>query len=79
MDAGSSTFFMGEIQRIFRGEGEEVMDSEWFRDNMPEDWRDDYRGNLREVQRWAAELEGQGMDTTYWRELRADAGEADGS
>lgn len=75
MDAGSSTFFMGEIRRIFRGEGEEVMDSGWFRENMPDDWRDDYRENLREVQRWAAELEGEGMDTTYWDGLREDLAE----
>ena len=88
MDAGSSTFFMGEIQRIFRGEGEEVMDSDWFRENMPDEWREDYRENLREVQRWAAEREGEALDTTYWRDLRARhagngspaaAGEADGS
>ena len=75
MDAGSSTFFMGEIERIFRGEGEEVMDSGYFRANMPEEWRDDYVENLREVQRWAGELEAGGMDTRHWEELRRRARE----
>lgn len=70
MDAGSATFFMGEIRRIFRGEGEDVMDSDWFRANMPEEWRDRYLANLEEVQRWAADLEAEGMETAYWEELR---------
>lgn len=74
MDAGSSTFFMGEIQRIFRGEGDEVMDSDWFRANMPEDWREQYRENLEAVQAWAGELEAEGMDTTYWDALRERVG-----
>ncbi len=74
MDAGSSTFFMGEIQRIFRGEGDEVMDSDWFRANMPEDWRRQYRENLEAVQAWAGELEAEGMDTTYWDALRERVG-----
>lgn len=73
MDAGSSTFFMGEVQRIFRGEGEEVMDSDWFRANMPEEWREHYRANLEAVQAWAAELEAGGMDTSYWEGLRERA------
>lgn len=68
MDAGSSTFFMGEIQRIGRGRGEELMDSDHFRSNMPEDWREDYRANLREVQHWADEHEVE-MDDRIWREL----------
>lgn len=70
MDAGSATFFMGEIRRIFRGEGEEVMDSDWFRANMPEEWRDRYLANLEEVQEWAADVEADGMETAYWEELR---------
>lgn len=75
MDAGSSTFFMGEIEGIFRGEGEAVMDSDFFRANMPEEWRDDYVENLREVQRWAADLEAEGMDTRHWEELQREARE----
>lgn len=75
LDAGSSTFFMGEIERIFRGEGEAVMDSDFFRANMPEEWRDDYVENLREVQRWAADLEAEGMDTRHWEELQREARE----
>ena len=75
MDAGSSTFFMGEIARIERGEGERIMDSDHFRENMPEDWRDAYLENLEEVQRWAAEHETE-MDTRHWRELQERAGGA---
>ncbi|MFW6192836.1 MAG: flavin reductase family protein [Gemmatimonadota bacterium] len=72
MDAGSSTFFMGEIQRIGRGRGEEVMDSDHFRSNMPEGWRKEYRENLREVQRWADEHEME-MDDRIWRGLHRKA------
>jgi flavin reductase (DIM6/NTAB) family NADH-FMN oxidoreductase RutF len=68
MDAGSSTFFMGEIQRIGRGRGDELMDSDHFRSNMPEDWHEEYLENLREVQRWADEYEAE-MDDRIWREL----------
>ena len=75
MDAGSSTFFMGEIARIRRGGGDEVMDSGWFRDHMPEEWRDEYRANLEQVQAWAAELEAAGMETSHWEELREQARE----
>lgn len=75
MDAGSSTFFMGEIRRIVRGEGEAVMDSDYFRENMPAEWHDDYVENLREVQRWAAELEAAGMDTRHWEKLQEEARE----
>lgn len=74
MDAGSSTFFMGEIQRIGRGRGDELMDSDHFRANMPEEWREHYLENLREVQRWADEHETE-MDDRIWRELHRKAQE----
>jgi flavin reductase (DIM6/NTAB) family NADH-FMN oxidoreductase RutF len=77
MDAGSSTFFMGEIRRIRRGEGEEVMDSDHFRANMPEEWRDVYLENLEAVQEWAAAHEDE-MDTRFWRALREEARETEG-
>lgn len=72
MDAGSSTFFMGEILHIQRGEGKEIMDSDHFRENMPSEWRDLYLDNLEEVQEWAAAHEDD-MDTRYWRALAAEA------
>lgn len=77
MDAGSSTFFMGEIQRIRRGEGGEVMDSDWFRENMPEEWRDSYVENLHDVQEWAAAYEEE-VDDRYWRDLHGRLRDADG-
>lgn len=79
MDAGSSTFFMGEVHRVRKGGGEAVMDSDWFRANMPEEWREEYRANLEQVQEWAAELEAGGMETGYWESLRERAGGGTGT
>lgn len=73
MDAGSSTFFMGEVRRMGRGEGEVVMDSDYFREEMPADWREEYVENLREVQEWAARHEPE-IDDRPWRELRERVG-----
>jgi len=75
MDAGASTFFMGDVARIDRGTGREVMDSEFFRENMPEDWREPYRKNLEAVQEWAAANE-PALDDRPWRELQERARQA---
>lgn len=75
MDAGASTFFMGDVVRLGRGSGREVMDSEHFRAHMPEDWREPYRKNLEAVQEWASDHEPAIRDGP-WRELRGRAREA---
>lgn len=58
MDAGPSTFFLGEaVETGTADEHEqlEVMDSEYFRENMPEEWVPLYRENKKAVQEWARE------------------------
>lgn len=75
MDAGASTFFMGDVVRIDRGTGREIMDSEFFRENMPEDWREAYRENLEAVQEWAAANE-PALDDRPWRGLQERARQA---
>lgn len=72
MDAGASTFFMGEILHVERGAGSEVMDSEHFRQHMPGAWRAAYERNLEQVQAWAR-AHAPVMDDRPWRELQQDA------
>lgn len=72
MDAGASTFFMGEIDRMERGSGDEIMDGDFFRENMPDAWREAYRENLRAVQEWAAEHEPE-VDDGPWRRLQGES------
>lgn len=74
MDAGASTFFMGDVLETHRGSGDEVMDSEYFRANVPEEWEEPYRRNLRETQEEARRMEGE-MDDRAWRRLRRSGGE----
>lgn len=77
MDAGASTFFMGDVREAGRGEGERVMDSEHFRSHVPEEWREPYRRNLRETQEEARRMEAE-LDDRPWRRLRRDADPGDG-
>jgi flavin reductase (DIM6/NTAB) family NADH-FMN oxidoreductase RutF len=77
MDAGASTFFMGEILKMERGTGAEVMDSAHFRANMPEAWRDPYLRNLEAVQAWAAR-NAPPVDDRPWRELQTAASGGEG-
>ena len=74
MDAGASTFFMGDVRRVVRGEGGDVMDADYFRQHMPEEWEEPYRQNLREAQAWAAEHEPE-LDDAPWRRLRSSGGD----
>lgn len=75
MDAGASTFFMGDVLEAGRGSGEEVMDSAYFRANAPDAWEEPYRENLRRTQQQARRMEGE-MDDRPWRRLRrSDGGE----
>lgn len=74
MDAGSSTFFMGEIEEMGRGSGDRLMDSGYFRTHMPEEWREPYLENLETAQEQAQEWEG-GMDDGPWQRLQERAAE----
>lgn len=66
MDAGPSTFFLGEAENVERHPNFEELDlleSDYLRENLPEERREDYRTNKRKVQeRAAGHLE---VDPTY--------------
>lgn len=53
MDAGASTFFLGDVLRVRRGAGERVMTAAHFRANLPVAWRPEYEANLRRAQAYA--------------------------
>lgn len=72
MDAGASTFFLAEITRTERGSGETIMESDYFRENMPEAWRDEYYARREQVQSIAAGWPAE-MDDRTWRELHERA------
>ncbi len=78
MDTGASTFFMGDILEMHRGSGDEIMDSEYFRENVPYAWEEPYRRNLRQTQEEARRMEGD-MDDRPWRRLRRFGGDEGGA
>lgn len=70
MDAGPSTFFLGDVEEVGRGSGEEILDSAWFRSHMPAGWREPYLRNLAEAQRFAADWS-EPLDDRTWLTLQA--------
>jgi flavin reductase (DIM6/NTAB) family NADH-FMN oxidoreductase RutF len=50
MDAGASTFFLGDVTSVREGTPGPVMTSEYFRQHMPEAWRQVYEARLAEAQ-----------------------------
>ncbi len=70
MNAGPSTYFLGEVRRV-HGPGnplerEDLMTSEHWRKNMPEEWREEYEENKRAIQTWAEDR--LDVDRSYrWR------------
>jgi hypothetical protein len=53
MDAGASTFELGEVVAVRRGTGDRVMTAANFRANMPAEWRAEYEANLKRAQAFA--------------------------
>ena len=53
MDAGASTFQLGEVVAVRRGTGDRVMTAAHFRAHMPAAWRADYETNLEKAQAYA--------------------------
>jgi flavin reductase (DIM6/NTAB) family NADH-FMN oxidoreductase RutF len=53
MDAGASTFHLGDVVAVWRGTGEQVMSAARFRAHMPSEWRAEYDQNLRRAQAYA--------------------------
>jgi flavin reductase (DIM6/NTAB) family NADH-FMN oxidoreductase RutF len=47
MDTGASTFFLGEVVNVLKGEPGPLMTSDHFRDNLPPDRLAQYEANLR--------------------------------
>jgi flavin reductase (DIM6/NTAB) family NADH-FMN oxidoreductase RutF len=50
MDAGASTFFLADVVATHGGSGQTIMTAEYFRKNLPEEWRADFAVNYREAQ-----------------------------
>jgi hypothetical protein len=50
MDAGASTFFLGDVINTRRGPGTDIMTAEYFRTNLPQEWREEFARNYREAQ-----------------------------
>ena len=53
MDAGASTFFLGDVVAVGRGTGGRIMTAAHFRTNLPAAWRPEYEANLRRAQAYA--------------------------
>jgi flavin reductase (DIM6/NTAB) family NADH-FMN oxidoreductase RutF len=50
MDTGASTFFLGEVVNVLKGQPGPLMTSEHFRDNLPPERLAQYEANLRAAQ-----------------------------
>lgn len=50
MDAGASTIFLADVVTTHRGVGDDIMTADYFRTNLPEQWREDFGRNYREAQ-----------------------------
>jgi flavin reductase (DIM6/NTAB) family NADH-FMN oxidoreductase RutF len=56
MDAGYSTFFLGQAVEIGRGSGDEVLEPEHLRETLPPEFRERYLPNLEAAQALARPL-----------------------
>lgn len=65
MDAGASTFFLGEIVDVVQGAEGAVMTSEYFRTHMPEDKRRTYEARLLSAQK-ELEVMSRNIDLRPW-------------
>lgn len=50
MDAGASTFFLADVVATHRGPGQDILTADYFRKNLPEEWREGFARNYREAQ-----------------------------
>lgn len=53
MDAGASTFFLGDVLHVRSGPTDRIMTAAHFRARMPAPWRAEYEANLRKAQAFA--------------------------
>ena len=50
MDAGPATLFLGEVVATHSGQGEHLLTADYFRANLPAQWREEFLKNYREAQ-----------------------------
>ena len=66
MDTGASTFFLGDVVNVLRGEEGPIMSSEYFRANMPPERLAQYEANLKAAGGKLEELTHQLDRTITW-------------
>jgi flavin reductase (DIM6/NTAB) family NADH-FMN oxidoreductase RutF len=59
MDTGASTFFLGEVLGVHTGREGQIMNSEYFRQNLPIERAAQYEFNLKSAAKRLEELTGQ--------------------
>lgn len=64
MDTGASTLFLGGVTASGRGDGEEILDSEYMRNEMPEERARQYLADLQIAMQQATEM-GDTMQSIY--------------
>lgn len=69
MDAGSGTFFLGDVLRDHAGTGGEVMTSPYFRENMPADKKRVYDSKLAHAMEYLEPLS-RDVDAVGWKQAR---------
>lgn len=75
MDAGAATFFLADVVHVREGRPGEVMTSEYFRANLPEDRLREYDTQLVEAQEKLLAMD-TGIDRTPWPGPTASVGSA---
>lgn len=66
MDTGASTFFLGDVVNVLEGQDGPVMNSDYFRDNLPEARKLQYEANLKAAGSKLEELTRQIDRTKLW-------------
>ncbi|MEX2284793.1 MAG: flavin reductase family protein [Gemmatimonadota bacterium] len=65
MDAGAATFFLGDVLSVGIGPPAAVMTSDYYRQNIPEDRKQQYEARLMEAQRFLEPL-ARTVETRPW-------------
>ncbi len=67
MDTGSSTLFLGDVVAAGLEPRGELLTANYFRSNMPAEWRVEYEAKLKDAQQLAAELSRSIKPVTWTR------------
>jgi flavin reductase (DIM6/NTAB) family NADH-FMN oxidoreductase RutF len=65
MDAGASTFFLGDVLNVRSGRSGEIMTSDYFRKHISEDRKRQYEGRLVEAQKELEKIAGK-VERKIW-------------